>query len=164
MALKIVEGAIAELGKESALVSETGPTGASWAFVQFERPGKQALRLERVTADPVIGKHVALKQAGRFAFYPFDGQLILCGFAGQDGIEIAKAESDPAAIAADAMRLPAKRKIFWGVVLIPTIMGLFFAFDMIRAGRATLKQHPAPKRPSEARLTASLKGQWWRFW
>ena len=70
----------------------------------------------------------------------------------------------PAAIAADAMRLPAKRKIFWGVVLIPTIIGLFFAFDMIRAGRATLKQHPAPKRPSEARLTASLKGQWWRFW
>ncbi|MFT3722379.1 MAG: hypothetical protein QM773_02245 [Hyphomonadaceae bacterium] len=164
MALKIVEGAVAELGEATALASEAGPTGISWSFVRFDRGQRAAVTLERVMADPVMAKRIAPKQAGRFAFYLFDRQLVLCGFAGAGGIEIAKLESDPAAIAADAIRLPAKRKIFWGVVLIPTIIGLFFAFDMIRAGRAKLKANPAPKRPSDERVTARLKGQWWRLW
>ncbi len=164
MALKIVEGAVAGLGETSALFCEARPTGTVWSFVTFERSQRPTLRLERVVADEAIGKHVTLKQAGRFAFYPFDGQLVLCGFAGTDGVEIAKLESDPAAIAADAVRLPAKRKIFWAIVLIPTIIGLFFAFDMIRAGRATLKAHPAPKRPTDGRVAARLRGEWWRFW
>lgn len=164
MAVKIVEGVVAELGEQSALASEAAPTGVSWSFVRFERDKGPTIRLERVAADQVIGKRIALKQAGRFAFYPFDGQLILCGFAGVDGIEIATLESDPAAIAANVIRLPAKRKIFWGVVLIPTIIGLFFAFDMIKAGRATLKAHPAPKRPGDGLIAGRLKGEWWRLW
>ncbi len=164
MALKIVEGAVGELGEATALVAEARPTGTAWSFVRFDRGRHEAVTLERVMADPVMAKHVSPRQAGRFAFYPFDGQLVLCGFAGSDGIEIAKAENDPAAIAADAIRLPAKRKIFWGVVLIPTIIGLFFAFNMIRAGQEMLKAHPAPTRPGEKRLTRALKGQWWLFW
>ena len=164
MALKIVEGAVADLGVATALAGETGPTGMRWSFVRFDRGPRAAVMLERVMADPVMSGHVAAKEAGRFAFYRFDGQLILCGFAGPEGLEIAKMENDPAAIAADAIRLPAKRRMFWGLVLIPTIIGLFFAFDMIRAGRATLKAHPAPRRPSDDRVTAGLKGEWWRFW
>jgi hypothetical protein len=68
----------------------------------------------------------------------------------------------PAAIAADAIRLPAKRKILLGILLIPTIIGLFFAVDMIRTARRTLQDNPAPRRPSDARVTRALKGQF--FW
>lgn len=164
MALKIIEGVIAETGAASELAAETGPSGTAWSFVTFNRDKRASVRLERVAADAAMARRIALKQAGRFAFYPHDGQMILCGFAGPEGVEIASVESDPAAIAANVIRLPAKRKIFWGVVMIPTIIGLFFAFDMIKAGRATLKEHPAPKRPPEGRLTRALKGQfYWPF-
>src|SRR5690349_8709215 len=135
MALKIVDGAITGIGPASPLASETGPSGASWDFVAFDRGERPALRLERVMADHQIGARIVLKQAGRFAFYRFEDRQVLCGFAGPDGIELASATNDPVAIAADVIRLPAKRKIFWGVLMIPTIIGLFFAFDMIRAGR-----------------------------
>ena len=77
MALKIIEGAVAELGEASVLASEAGPTGASWSFVRFERGARPGIRLERVAADQVIGRRIALQQAGRFAFYPFGGQRSL---------------------------------------------------------------------------------------
>lgn len=164
MALKIIDGAIEEIGEATALSSEAGPSGAVWSFVRFGRSKRKPVTLVRVMTDPAMSKRISPKQAGRFAFYPYDGQFILCGFAGPDGVEIASAESDPAAIAANAIRLPAKRKVFWGVLLIPTIIGLFFAFDMIKAGRATLRKHPAPKRPRDTRVTQALKGQfYWPF-
>jgi hypothetical protein len=49
-----------------------------------------------------------------------------------------------------------------GILLIPTIIGLFFAIDMIRTARRTLRNNPAPRRPSDARVTRALKGQF--FW
>ncbi len=55
-----------------------------------------------------MGGRLALKQAGRFAVYPFGDQLVLCGFAGPDGIEIAKLESDPAAVLRTPCACPAK--------------------------------------------------------
>ncbi len=164
MALKIIKGVIGEAGAASALASETGPTGTSWNFVRFSQPNRRPVILNRVVADKTLGPRVAPQQAGRFAFYPHEGQSILCGFSNAEGVEIAAAASDPAAIAAEATRTPAKRKIFWGVLLIPTIVGMFFAFDMIKAGRATLREHPAPKRPGDKRLTRALKGQlYWPF-
>jgi hypothetical protein len=114
-----------------------------------------------VIADATIGARIALKQTGRFAFYPYGKQFILCGFSGSEGVELATLANDPAAIEADVARLPAKRKILLGVILIPTIVGMFFAFDMIKSGRATLREHPAPKRPPERRLTRALKGQFY---
>jgi len=164
MALKVIEGVVEEVGHPSPVAGEAGQAWTMWAFIRFNRTKQKPLTLEQVVADAAMGARVVAREAGRFAFYRHEGRLVLCGFAGTRGIEIAKLESDPAAIAADAIRLPAKRKILLGVVLIPTIIGLFFAFDMIKAGRATLKAHPAPKRPGDRRLTRALKGQlYWPF-
>ncbi len=163
MALRMIEGQVEELGPSTPLVAEAGPTGTLWAFVTFSQRKRRPVTLEKVVADPAIGARLVPKQAGRFAFYSHDGQWISCGFAGSDGgIALATLASDPAAIAADTIRLPAKRKMFWGIVLIPTIIGLFFAVDMIRTARRTLRDNPAPRRPSDARVTRALKGQF--FW
>lgn len=162
MALKIVEGAVAELGEASAINSEAG--GLSWDFVKFSRGQRKPVTLARVMADPKVGTHIKPGQMGRFAFYSHAGQFILCGFAGSHGIEIVGLEDDPAAIAAALVRTPAKRKILLGALLIPTIVGLFFGPDMIKAGRAVLKANPAPRRPGTLRLTRALKGQlYWPF-
>lgn len=164
MTLKVIEGVVEELGPTTALVSETGPTGTAWGFVRFSRGKQQPATLEQVVADQALGAHLIVGQTGRFAFYSHDKQFVLCGFGGTEGVEIAAAASDPASIAAAAIRLPAKRKIFWGVVLIPTIIGLFFAFDMIKAGRTTLRETPTPRRPNDSKLTRALKGQfYWPF-
>jgi hypothetical protein len=163
MALRMIEGQVEELGPATALVAEAGQTGTSWTFVTFSQRKRRPVTLEKVVADPTIGARLVAKQAGRFAFYSHDGQSVLCGFAGSEGdIELAALANDPAAIAADAIRLPAKRKILLGILLIPTIIGLFFAVDMIRTARRTLQDNPAPRRPSDARVTRALKGQF--FW
>jgi hypothetical protein len=162
MALKMIEGQVEELGPSTALAAEAGQTGTSWTFVRFSQRKRRPVTLERVIADQTIGARLASKQAGRFAFYTHAGQSILCGFAGSDGIELATLGNDPAAIAADAIRLPAKRKILLGILLIPTIIGLFFAVNMISTARRTLRENPAPRRPSDARVTRALKGQF--FW
>lgn len=164
MALKLVHGVIDELGPASAIVAEAGQTGTMWAFVRFNRGSRSPMTLERVVADTAMSAHLTVQQAGRFAFYPHENRLVMCGFAGPAGIDIAKLESDPAAIAAEAIRTPAKRKIFWAVLLIPTIIGLVVAIDMIKAGRAVLREHPAPKRPGINRLTRALQGKfYWPF-
>ncbi|GEM_PF-2116988 len=164
MALKVLNGVVDQLGPASPLGAEGAATGTEWAFVRFNRASRKAVTLERVVADLTMGAHLAVRQAGRFAFYSYDNRLVLCGFAGPEGIEIATLANDPAALAAEAVRMPAKRKIFWGVVLIPTIIGLFFAFDMIKAGRATLRENPAPRRPGEKKVVRALKGQlYWPF-
>ena len=122
------------------------------------------MTLEQVVADAVIGAHIAARQTCRFALYVFEKRYVLCGFAGPGGIEIAKAESDPAAIAAEAIRTPAKQKVLSGALLIPTIIGLFFAFGMIKAGRATLREYPAPDRPSDKRVIRALQRKlYWPF-
>lgn len=162
MALRMIEGRIEELGPATALVAEAGQTGASWAFVTFSQGKRRPVTLENVVADQAIGARLLEKQAGRFAFYAHRGQSILCGFSDTDGIKLAAAANDPAAIAAEAIRLPAKRKILLGIVLIPTIIGLFFAVDMIKAGRRTLRENPTPKRPPDARVTRALNGK--VFW
>lgn len=164
MTLKVIRGVIDQLGPTSAIVAEAGQTGTAWAFVRFDRATRKPVTLEQVVADAVIGAHIAARQTGRFAFYAFEKRFVLCGFAGPGGIEIAKAESDPAAIAAEAIRTPAKRKVLLGALLIPTIIGLFFAFDMIKAGRATLREYPAPNRPSDKRVIRALQGKlYWPF-
>lgn len=162
MALMIVEGVVEEVGPATLLVSETGPTGTSWTFVRFSRGKRKPTTLERVMGDVRLGARIAPKQAGRFAFYAHQGQLILCGYAGTDGIEITPAASDPAELAAEAARLPAKRKIFWGGLLCITILGLVHGLAMIKSGRKTLSQHPVPRRPRDAQLTRALQGRW--FW
>ncbi len=162
MALRMIEGQVEELGPATQLVAEGGRTGTSWAFVKFSQRKRRPVTIEKVVADQAVGARLAIGQAGRFAFYSHDGQSILCGFAGSDGIEIAALANDPAAIATEAIRAPAKRKIFWGIVLIPTIIGLFFAVDMIKTARRTLRENPAPNRPGPARVTRALKGQF--FW
>jgi len=51
-----------------------------------------------------------------------------------------------------------------GAVTIYVLVGLFFAFDMIKAGRASLRDNPAPRRPDARRLRRALKGQlYWPF-
>lgn len=161
MALRIISGVIEEIGAVSGLSRADGPTGLSWTFVRFRRERRRTVVMNDVIADATIGARLALQQTGRFAFYPYGKRFILCGFAGSGGFELATLAKDPAAIEAEAIRTPAKRKILLGVMLIPTIIGLFFAFDMIKAGRATLREHPAPKRPPEGRLTRALKGQFY---
>lgn len=162
MALMIIEGVVEEVGPATALTSETGPTGTSWAFVRFSRNKGKPTTLERVLADTKLGARVVPAQAGRFAFYAHEGKLVLCGYAGPDGIEITPSANDPAEIAAEAIRLPAKRKIFWGGVLCVTILGLVHGLAMIKAGRKTLSHHPVPRRPGDQRLTRALEGRW--FW
>ena len=172
MALMIVDGVVEEVGPATPLVSETGQTdaswagaswtGASWTFVRFSRGKRKPTTLERVAADARVGARIAPKQAGRFAFYAHQGQLILCGYAGPDGLEITPATSDPAELAAEAARLPAKRKIFWGGLLCLTILGLVHGVAMIKAGRKTLSQHPIPRRPGDNQLKRALEGRW--FW
>ena len=164
MALKVIRGVIDQLGPVSPIVADAGQTGNVWAFVRFNRATRKPVTLEQVVADAAISSHITTRQTGRFAFYAFENRFVLCGFAGPGGVEVAKAESDPASIAAEAIRTPAKRKILLGVVLIKTIIGLFFAFDMIKAGRATLREHPAPKRPSDKRVIRALQGTlYWPF-
>ncbi|MEQ1780560.1 MAG: hypothetical protein ABMA14_04310 [Hyphomonadaceae bacterium] len=162
MALMIVEGVVEEVGPATPLASESGTTGASWTFVRFSRGKRKPTTLERVAADARVGARIAPGQAGRFAFYAHKGQLILCGYAGPDGIEITPAASDPAELAAEAARLPAKRKIFWGGLLCLTILGLVHGLGMIKAGRKTLSQHPVPRRPGDGQLKRALEGRW--FW
>lgn len=164
MALKVLDGIVDQLGPATPLGPEGASTGAQWAFVRFNRARRGPVTLEQVIADHALSARLTDRQAGRFAFYSHDNRFVLCGFAGPAGLEIATPASDPAALAADLVRLPAKRKIFWGVALIPTLVGLFFAFDMIKAGRATLRDNPAPRRPDARRLRRALKGQlYWPF-
>ena len=164
MALKVIEGGVEALGAVTAMVAEAGAAGTLWTFARFRRDKRKSVTLENVAADAAIGARMTLNDAGRFAFYSHGGQWILCGFSRAATIEIASVANDPAAIAADAIRTPAKRKMLLGVALCFTIIGLFFAFDMIKAGRATLRANPAPKRPSDKRLTRALKGQlFWPF-
>ena len=159
MALKIIDGSVDEVGPET--VSEAG---ASWEFVRFSRGRKQPLTLRNVMADPKVGARLHKGQLGRFAFYAHARKFILCGFAGSHGIEIVGLEDDPAAIAAAAIRTPAKRKVLLGFVMIPTIIGLFFGPGMIKAGYAVLRANPPPHRPDAKRLTRALKGQlYWPF-
>lgn len=161
MALKIIEGSVAEIGAATALPDNGG---TSWAFVRFSRGRKKPMTLRDVMADPKVGARIHQGQLGKFAFYSHAEKFILCGFAGSHGIEIVGLEDDPAAIAAAAIRTPAKRKILLGAVMIPTIIGLFFGPGMIKAGYAVLRANPPPHRPGNKRLTRALKGQiYWPF-
>ena len=163
MALKIVEGVVEAIGTPTAL-ADTDAGGTAWDSVRFSRGHRKPVTLGPIMADAKVGAHIKPGQMGRFAFYAHAGRFILCGFAGSRGIEIVGLEDDPAAIAAAAIRTPAKRKILLGALLIPTIVGLFFGPDMIKAGGAVLKANPAPRRPGTLRLTRALKGQiYWPF-
>jgi len=160
MALKIIEGSVDAVGTATALPDG----GTSWEFVRFSRGQKKPVTLGNVMADPKVGASIHQGQMGKFAFYAHAGKFILCGFAGSHGIEIVGLEDDPACIAAAAIRTPAKRKVLLGFMMIPTIIGLFFGPDMIKAGYAVLKANPPPRRPGNKRLTRALKGQiYWPF-
>lgn len=161
MALKIIEGSVDELGEASELPDGGG---TSWAFVRFSRGRRKPMTLRDVMADPKVGARLHKGQLGKFAFYNHAETFILCGFAGSHGIEIVGLEDDPAAIAAAAIRTPAKRKVLLGFVMIPTIIGLFFGPGMIKDGYAVLRANPPPHRPGNKRLTRALKGQiYWPF-
>jgi len=160
MALKIIDGSVEEIGAATSLPDG----GTSWDFVRFSRGRKKPLTLRDVMADAKVGAHIKTGQLGKFAFYAYAGKFVLCGFAGSHGIEIVGLEDDPAAIAAAAIRTPAKRKVLLGFVMIPTIIGLFFGPGMIKDGYAVLRANPPPHRPGAKRLTRALKGQlYWPF-
>ncbi|RYY92453.1 MAG: hypothetical protein EON61_26345 [Alphaproteobacteria bacterium] len=160
MALKIIEGAVDAVGTATALPDG----GTSWDSVRFSRGRKKPVTLGNVMADPKVGARIAVGQMGRFAFYAHTDKFILCGFSGSHGIEIVGLEDDPAAIAAAAIRTPAKRKVLLGFMMIPTIIGLFFGPGMIKAGYAVLRANPPPHRPGNKRLTRALKGElYWPF-
>ena len=161
MALKIIEGSVDEIGAATTLPDNGG---TSLAFVRFSRGRKRPVTLRDVMADPKVGSRIHPGQMGKFAFYSHAGKFILCGFAGSHGIEIVGLEDDPAAIAAAAVRTPAKRKVLLGFVMIPTIIGLFFGPGMIKDGYAVLRANPPPHRPGNKRLTRALKGHiYWPF-
>ena len=161
MALKIIEGSVDEIGAAKALADASG---LAWDFVRFSRGRKTPVTLRDVMADAKVGAHIRRGQMGKFAFYAHAGKFILCGFAGSHGVEIGGLEDDPAAIAAAAIRTPAKRKVMLGYLAIPTIVGLFFAPAMIKAGTDVLRANPPPHRPGTKRLTRALKGElYWPF-
>jgi len=160
--LKIIEGAVDGVGDATPMTSETGPTGVSYAFVRFARLKRKPVTLDNVVADTVVGGCIAPGNAGRFAFYSHGKQSILCGFSDGNSVKLVPETQDPVAMEADIPRTAAKRKIFFGILLIPTIIGIVHGFEMIRRGRFELADNPAPKRPSEARLTLALTRR--RIW
>jgi hypothetical protein len=164
MALKVLEGVVDQLGPISPLTADAGQTGMAWAFVRFSRDMRKPVILERVVADPTMGAYLAPGAGGRFAFYRHAGRFVLCGFRGPHGVAIADPARDPIKIATQAIRTPAKRKIFWGALLILTLAGLAHGIGMIKAGRLVLAQNPSPKMPAEARVRRALTGQfYWPF-
>lgn len=160
--MKIIDGAIAELGLATPLASldlasdQPRPIGARFAFARLQMARDRSVRLEQVLAGAGLAARLVVGSTGRFAFYRHGESHVLCGFSDGAMIEIASAEEDPAAIEAEAQRTRGKRKIAFGVVLIPTIIGLFFAPDLIRAGRAILRANPRPRRPSEGKIRRKL--------
>jgi hypothetical protein len=105
----------------------------------------------------MLANVIAIQGAGRFAFYKHGERHVLCGYSDGERTQLGEATSDPVAIEAEAQRTRGKRKIFLGVVLIPTIIGLFFAPDIIRSGRHILKANPRPKRPAEEAIRKVLE-------
>ena len=107
--------------------------------------------------DAAMGAGVTAGAAGRFVFYRRQQTLVLCGFSDGERMFVANPEQDPAALAADAQRTLAKRKIFFGGMMILTIVLISFGVDKLRQGRGMLKDHPRPKRPSEATIRHKLE-------
>jgi hypothetical protein len=163
MSLKIIEGAIAGIGDMTPVSSadpttgEARPTGAHYALLRLQRSRGRTETINRVLADAAMGACIVAGAAGRFAFYTHRETFVLCGFSDGDRTLIASAAQDPAGIAADARRTLAKRKIFFGVVMIPTIILISFGIDKLKEGRRMLKENPRPRRPSEAKIRRRLE-------
>jgi len=162
-AVKIVEGLIADIGEMSelstadVLTNEVLRTGSAYAYLEFAQAGAKSTLVERVVCPAMLGDVIAITSAGRFAFYKHGERQILCGYSDGERTSLVEARLDPVAIEAEAQRTRGKRKIILGVALIPTIIGLFFAPDIIRAGRNMLKANPRPKRPSEEAIGKALQ-------
>jgi hypothetical protein len=163
MALKIIEGVVAEAG-EAVLLSSVDPatdeartTGAGYAWLRLEKPRGRSVKLERVLVDVAMAACASVGAAGRFVFYTHQRSLVLCGYSDGERTIIASEAKDPAAIAADAHRTRAKRKIFFGGLMIATIILISFGIDQLRLGRRMLKDNPRPRRPSEAKIRRKLQ-------
>ena len=162
MALKIIEGVIAEAGEAVQLSSvdpvtgETRATGATYAWLRLAKSQGRTVRLDQVLVDAAMAACVREGAAGRFVFYTHQRSLVLCGFSDGERTIIASEAHDPAAIAADAQRTLAKRKIFFGVVMIVTIVLISFGIDRLKLGQRMLKHNPSPKRPDDAKIRRKL--------
>ncbi len=163
MALMIVEGAVAERGEASALTSKdtvtdaVQVTGAAYTFVRFAKASARDVELKAVVADLTLDPHLAVMQAGRYAFYRHGEALVLCGYFDGTSLTVLDAAMDPAVIEAGVQRTLAKRKIFWGVVMIPTFILITFGIDRIKEGRRRLRESPMPRRPVEAKIRRALE-------
>jgi hypothetical protein len=163
MSLKIIEGAIADIGEATPLSSvdptsgEARPTGVRYAWLRIQKPRGRTETIDRVSVDMAMSACIAAGAAGRFAFYAHRETFVLCGFSDGGRTLIASEAQDPAAIAADAQRTLAKRKIFFGVVMIPTIILISFGIDKLKEGRRMLKENPRPRRPSEVNIRRRLE-------
>lgn len=162
MGLKIIEGAVDGIGEATPMTSTAGPTGVIYASVRWTRTGRKPVTLTDVVTDILVGACIETGRTGRFAFYSHRKLSILCGFADAGGVQIVTEAQDPVAIRTDIPRTAAKRKIFLGILLIPTIIGMVHGFEIIRRGRHELADNPAPKRPSDAKLTRALTRR--RLW
>jgi hypothetical protein len=162
MSLRIIDGVIGEVGEAAELATsdpttdERRVTGRSFAHVRIDRARGKTEIVQQVSADAALAGFIATGSTGRFAFYNHGPQSVLCGFSDGSNVHIAAATDDPLAIEIDAQRTRGKRKILIGIVMIPTIIGLFFFDSWIRAGRAILKANPRPRRPSEEKLRRKL--------
>jgi hypothetical protein len=161
--VKLVEGLIADIGGASelstadVLTNEVRRTGTAYAYLGFARAGAKSALVEHVICPSTLADVIAIKSAGRFAFYKHGEHHVLCGYSDGERTQLGEATSDPVALEAEAQRTRGKRKILIGVILVPTIIGLFFAPDIIRAGRQILKANPRPKRPADAAIRKALE-------
>jgi hypothetical protein len=160
--VKLVEGLIADIGAArdlataDVITNEMKRTGTAYTYLGFARAGGKTTLVENVVCASMLADAIAIKNAGRFAFYKHGERQVFCGFSDGEQTKLVEAAEDPVAIEAEAQRTLGKRKIFLGVVLIPTIIGLFFAPQIIKAGRAILKDNPRPKRPKDEAIRQAL--------
>lgn len=170
MALMIVEGAVAQRGEASAVSSKDTVTdvvqltGAAYTFVRFAKASARDVELQAVVADLTLDPYLAVMQSGRYAFYRHGETLVLCGYFDGTSLSVLDPVKDPAAIEAGVQRTLAKRKIFWGVVMIPTFILITFGIDKIKEGRQRLKDNPTPKRPTEEKIRRALERGKAGFW
>jgi hypothetical protein len=163
MGLKVFEGVIADISEAAELVSadpatgERRVTGSSHARLTLAKARGAPVVIERVMADTALAPLLAAGRAGRFAFYRHGETQVLCGFTDGGDAVIASAAADPAGLEAEARRLIAKRRIFFGLLMIPTLVLITFGFDKVGEGRRMLRENPRPKRPSDEKIRRALE-------
>lgn len=164
--LNVFTGEIVEVGEAEPLAAAsledgvTRPTGARYSSVSLVGAKRKAITLASVIADTQMAARLTPGSAGRFGCYAHGDDLVLCGYSDGIAFDIAAQAADPLTIAIDAKRTAAKRTILLGIVLIPTLIGITFGIDKIKAGRRRLRENPRPRRPSDNAIRKALAGRW----